>query len=81
MVYDELDFPTNMAFIGENDVLVTEKNTGKVIRILDGEILDEPVIDLAIATQIERGLLGIDASKDHSEKICAFLFYTESGNG
>jgi glucose/arabinose dehydrogenase len=81
MVSDELDFPTSMAFIGENDVLVTEKNTGKVIRILDGEILDEPVIDLAVATQIERGLLGIDVSKDHSGKIYAFIFYTESGNG
>ncbi len=82
LVADELDFPTSMAFIGESDVLVTEKNTGKVIRILDGEIMDEPVIDIAVATQIERGLLGIDVSKDPSSgKSFAFLFYTESGNG
>jgi glucose/arabinose dehydrogenase len=82
MVFDELDFPTSMAFIEENDVLVAEKNTGKVIRIVNGEIIDEPVIDLAVATQIERGLLGIDVSKDpYSGKIYAFLYYTESGNG
>jgi glucose/arabinose dehydrogenase len=81
-VSDELDFPTSMAFIGENDILVTEKNTGKVIRILDGKIMDEPVVDIAVATQIERGLLGIDVSKDLSSgKTFAFLFYTESGNG
>lgn len=82
MVADKLDFPTSMAFIGENDVLVTEKNTGKVIRIVDGKIVDEPVIDIAVATQIERGLLGIDVSKDPSSgKTFVFLFYTESGNG
>ena len=82
MVIDELDFPTSMAFIGENDVLVTEKNTGKVIRIVDGAIVDEPVIDIAVATQIERGLLGIDVSTDPSSgKTFVFLFYTESGNG
>ncbi|MGD9673376.1 MAG: sorbosone dehydrogenase family protein [Candidatus Nitrosocosmicus sp.] len=82
MVVDELDFPTSMAFLGENDILVTEKNTGKVIRIVNGEIIDEPVIDVAVATQIERGLLGIDVSKDpYSGKIYAFLYYTESGNG
>lgn len=82
MVVDELDFPTSMVFIGENDVLVAEKNTGKVIRIVNGEIVDEPVIDVAVATQIERGLLGIDVSKDpFSGKIYAFLYYTESGNG
>ncbi len=81
-VTDDLDFPTSMAFLGENDILVTEKNTGKVIRIVNGEIIDEPVIDIAVATQIERGLLGIDVSKDpYSGKIYAFLYYTESGNG
>lgn len=81
-VVDELDFPTSMAFIGENDILVTEKNTGKVIRILNGEIMDDPVIDVPVATQIERGLLGIDVSKNSGAgKIFVFLFYTESGNG
>lgn len=81
-ITDDLDFPTSMAFIGDNDILVTEKNTGKVIRILDGQILDEPVIDTAVSTQIDRGLLGIDVSVDPSSgKIFVFLFYTESGNG
>jgi glucose/arabinose dehydrogenase len=81
-VTDDLDFPTSMAFLGENDILVTEKNTGKVIRILDGEILDKPLLDTAVSTQIERGLLGIDVSTDpSSDKTFVFLFHTESGNG
>ena len=30
-ITDGLDFPTSMAFLGPNDILVTEKETGKVI--------------------------------------------------
>ena len=56
---DELQFPTGIDFLGENDILVIEKNTGQVKRILDGEILNEPVLDVNVASQSERGLLGI----------------------
>ena len=47
-----------MAFLGPDDILVTEKETGIVKRILNGQILDEPVLDVAVANSIERGLLG-----------------------
>jgi aldose sugar dehydrogenase len=53
------DDPTSMAFLGPNDILVLEKNTGKVHRILNGKILPEPLIDVNVANQAERGLLGI----------------------
>ncbi len=56
---DELKFPTGIDFLGENDLLVLEKNTGQVKRILDGEILNEPVLDVNVASESERGLLGI----------------------
>jgi aldose sugar dehydrogenase len=70
MVYDQnlqitqpttepLNFPTGIDFLGENDVLIIEKNTGQVKRILDGEILNEPVLDVNVASESERGLLGI----------------------
>jgi glucose/arabinose dehydrogenase len=75
-----LDFPTSMTFVGDNDILVTEKNTGKVIRTLDGQIQSNPLIDLSVATKIERGLLGIAASKHTDGKTFVFLSYTESGN-
>ncbi|HET8793757.1 MAG TPA: hypothetical protein VFM31_08185, partial [Nitrososphaeraceae archaeon] len=47
-----LTFPTSMAFIGDNDLLVTEKNTGRVMRVLDGEVQNNPVIDLSVASKI-----------------------------
>jgi aldose sugar dehydrogenase len=75
-----LKFPTSMTFVGNNDMLVTEKNTGKVIRVLDGQVQDNPLLDLPVATKIERGLLGIVASKHLDGKTFVFLSYTESGN-
>ena len=39
-----IDFPTTMDFIG-NDLLVLEKNTGKIIRINEnGEKNEEPIL-------------------------------------
>ncbi|HET8794445.1 MAG TPA: PQQ-dependent sugar dehydrogenase, partial [Nitrososphaeraceae archaeon] len=79
-VTDGLDIPTSMAFLGPNDILVTEKETGKVMHIVDGQIQEEPVLDVAVANSIERGLLGIAISKQPDGKTYVFLSYTESGN-
>ena len=86
------DDPTSMAFLGPNDILVLEKNTGKVHRILNGKILPEPVLDVSVANQAERGLLGIAIAKSNNNgntavvpnttnatNIRVFLYYTESG--
>jgi len=81
-VTDNLDIPTSMAFLGPNDILVTEKTTGKVMRILDGLVMPQPVLDVPVASLIERGLLGIAVSKNIAEgKTYVFLYYTESGDG
>ncbi len=73
--------PTSMTFLGPNDILVTEKETGKVMRIIDGQIQDTPVLDVPVATDLERGLLGIAVSKNINGKTYVFLSYTESGDG
>ncbi len=75
-----LDKPTSMAFLGPNDMLVTEKETGKVIHVINGQIQDMPVLDVAVASDIERGLLGIAIAKQPDGKIYVFLSYTESGD-
>lgn len=79
-VADGLEKPTSMAFLGPNDILITEKETGKVMRVLNGQLLDDPVLDVSVATSIERGLLGIAISKHNDGKTYVFLSYTESGN-
>ena len=72
---------TSMAFLGPNDILVLEKNTGKVERIVNGSILSKPVLDVAVANKIERGLLGIAVAPNVTSdgKKYVFLYYTQAG--
>ena len=76
-----------MAFIGPNDILVLEKDNGMVKRIVNGVILEEPVLDVNVATSYERGLLGIaiaendnDGKNDTTQRNSniVYLYYTES---
>jgi aldose sugar dehydrogenase len=83
-----LTHPTAMAFVGgsSNDILVTEKDSGTVRRIIDGEVQKEPVVDVAVANDNgtnERGLLGMAVAKqsETTTKTYVFLYYTESGGG
>src|SRR5687768_5601913 len=55
LVYEGLDYPTNMAFLASNDILVLEKNKGTIQRIIDGQMLEQPVLDVAVANENERG--------------------------
>jgi glucose/arabinose dehydrogenase len=50
--------PTTMAFVGE-DVLVLERYTGLVRLIRDGQLSPSPVLDVSVAKDGERGMLGI----------------------
>jgi aldose sugar dehydrogenase len=81
-IQSTLEAPTAMTFLGPDDILVTEKNTGKVKRIVKGEMLEDPLIDLFVANQIERGLLGMAFLKNTFDgKPYVFLFYTEAEDG
>src|SRR5687767_8130599 len=53
-----LDQPVSMAFIGPGDMLVLEKASGQVKRVVDGTV-EGVVLDLAVNSASERGLLGI----------------------
>jgi glucose/arabinose dehydrogenase len=82
-VFTGLRGPTSMAFLGPNDILVLEKNKGTVQRIVNGNMLPTPVLQVPVATSVERGMLGIAVAKKNgnSEHPFIFLFYTESGGG
>ncbi len=64
-VFEGLDLPASMAFLGPDDILVTEKNNGTVQRITNGKIQEHPVLDVNVATRAERGILGISISKNN----------------
>jgi glucose/arabinose dehydrogenase len=71
-----LNQPTTMAFLGANDFLVLEKATGKVHRVVNGT--KQTVLDLAVNSASERGLLGIAIHPSFPE---VYLYWTESTTG
>jgi aldose sugar dehydrogenase len=75
-IAEGLSTPTTMAFVGPGDILVLEKDTGIVKRIVNGEVLAKPVLDVNIANSIERCMCGIAVSKDSSSTY-VFIYYTE----
>ena len=81
MVFRGLDFPTSMAFLGPDDILVLEKNTGEVQRIINGVMLEKPLLDVNVANAAEGGMLGIAVTKHNeksNQKIYVFLYFTEA---
>ena len=79
-VVSGLSDPTTMAFIGDNDFFVLEKNTGKVKRVQNGTATQ--VLDLNVDIASERGLLGIALHPDFNNNGFVYLYYTQtSANG
>jgi aldose sugar dehydrogenase len=72
--------PTSIAFLGANDILAIEKNTGRVQRVVNGA-LQGTVLDLAVNFGSERGLLGIALHPGFPANPSVFLYWTESTTG
>ena len=81
-----LNSPTSMAFLDSNNIMVLEKD-GQVRLVSNGQLQSQPVLEIPVDTQSERGLLGIAVEKnmsiggdsdpdDNGRDI--FLYYTES---
>ena len=83
-VAEGLELPTSMAFLGSDDILVLEKDTGTVKRIVNGTIQPQPLLDVNVANKSERGMLGIAVEKDlygnksSSTNTYVFIYFTES---
>ena len=67
-----LNQPTQMAFLG-NDLLVLEKNQGKVRLVREGILQPEPVLDVEVGTNNESGMLGIAVVNSS-----VYLYFTEA---
>ena len=72
--------PTSVAFLGANDMLVIEKNTGRVQRVVNGTFHSTP-LDLAVNFASERGLLGIALHPSFPANPSVYLYWTESTTG
>lgn len=60
VLVDGLSFPTSMAFVGNNSILVLEKDSGNVRLVSNGTLQKDPIYTVKnISNEKEQGLLGI----------------------
>jgi glucose/arabinose dehydrogenase len=72
--------PTSMAFLSADDLLVLEKGSGQVKRVVNGAI-HSTVLDLPVNSASERGLLGIALHPKFPATPWVYLYWSESSTG
>jgi glucose/arabinose dehydrogenase len=73
--------PIGIVFLGANDFLVLEKASGLVKRVTNGVIQATPVLDLAVNSNSERGLLSLVLHPNFPATPFAYVRWTESVTG
>jgi len=77
-----IDLPTSIAFLDDDDILVLERAKGTVQRIVNGNIQDEPLLDVPVNYAGDRGMLGIAVAKNENLRSTdVFLYFTQSLTG
>lgn len=69
------DRPTAGLWLGDGDLLIGEKNTGRIKLVRDRQNLGT-VLDLPVSTQSERGLLGMVLSPDFANDRFVYVYHT-----
>ena len=77
-VAEGLEFPTTMAFLEPDDILVLEKEKGTVQRIINGMMSSEPLLDVNVGVSQERCMCGIAVSTSTLGHTYVFLYFTET---
>jgi aldose sugar dehydrogenase len=70
--------PTAMAFIAPGDILVLQKSDGRVRRVINGVLQPGQVLDVAVDSLSERGLVGIALHPEFPATPFVYLYYTQS---
>ena len=76
-----LSQPIGIVFLGLNDYLVLEKASGQIKRVINRVIQPTPVLDLAVNSNSERGLLSMVLHPSFPDTPFAFVRWTESSTG
>jgi aldose sugar dehydrogenase len=74
-----LEMPTSMAFLDNDDIIITQKDNGRVRLVSNGVLQPQPILQVPVLNNSERGLLGVaiaNTTTDSSTKT-VFLYYTE----
>ena len=77
-----LSQPIGIVFLdGRTTIFVLEKASGQVKRVIDGVIQPTPVLDLAVNSNSERGLLSLVLHPDFPSTPYVYVRWTESSTG
>jgi glucose/arabinose dehydrogenase len=76
-----LSQPIGIVFIGPNDAFVLEKASGQVKRVIGGVLQPTPVLDLAVNSNSERGLLSLVLHPNFPATPFVYVRWTESSTG
>jgi glucose/arabinose dehydrogenase len=75
-----LEMPTSMAFLDNDDIIITQKDNGRVRLVSNGMLQPQPILQLPVVNNSERGLLGVaiaNTTTTSSTTKTVFLYYTE----
>jgi len=72
---DGLITPIGIAFLGPDELLILEKNTGKVLHVEDGAVTGT-ALDVSVNFASERGLLGITLHPDFPDDPGVYLYWS-----
>ena len=75
-----INYPVSMSFLGPDDIVILEKNSGTVKRIVNGEMMDEPLLEINVEKRKESGLTGSAVAHNSSGDIYLFLYFTKNSN-
>lgn len=76
-----LSQPIGIVFLSANDFLVLEKASGQVKRVVGGVLQPTPVLDLAVNSNSERGLLSMVLHPNFPTEPSVYIRWTESSTG
>jgi len=80
-VGSNLSQPIGIVFLGPGDALVLEKASGQVKRVINGVVQPTPVLDLAVNSNSERGLLSMVLHPNFPATPFVYIRWTESSTG
>jgi aldose sugar dehydrogenase len=76
-----LNQPIGVVFLGSGDALVPEKASGQIKRVIGGVVQPAPVLDLAVNSNSERGLLSVVLHPNFPATPDVYVYWTESSTG
>jgi glucose/arabinose dehydrogenase len=78
LVAQGLDYPTSMAFLGPNDILVLENQKSTVQRIENGVMLARPLLTVNVTKDVDKCMCGIAINNYNSSSKYVFIYFTEA---